>query len=371
MARTLGDRTEYFRNIESLAGLYYYQQEWEKSKTYSIEVVKYGPKSRELESCYYFASQSYCHLGDIDSAKLLLQMAPLPTHERDSILWYRTMELLDRQSSDYKSSAANAQHADNVASQAIARKLRHDLQQIEYNQEKTQLEEKNRDLLHVNDSLILLIAVIVFAAGFAFFGGYRRYRQISSQLSEEQETLKAAKMQLGLFREQLALLTTTIENEATEPKTDGNAEMQRRQLLLHLIDTIFNSVVYSGKRGASILKYILDIQKEESTSIMSIKLMPSFWEELYTYIDEVYPNAFVRIAELGATINEKEKRVICLDCIRVPNALIALLLGYTERSTSSVRFRIIEKLGCQGMKFDQYLQELTQTSDSTTNKHLQ
>ena len=368
MAKAAGDEAEYFRNLESLAGMYHRLQDWEKAKTYAVQVAKYGPKLRELESCYYYASQSFCHLGNIDSARLLFQMAPPPTHVRDSILRYRTMELLDLQSNDYKSSATNARNADDVASQAIARKLRHDLQQIEYNQEKKQLEDVNHELSHVNAGLVLMIALILLAGGSVFAMGYRRFQDVSSQLADEQEALHKAQQQLGELREQLAQPAETGENKETdaveggakdvEVAHDSNAELQHRQALLHLVDTVFNSVIYSGKRGSSLLKYVLETQKDESTSIMSIKLPPSFWKELDAYIDDTYPDAFTRMASSGIIVNEKEKRLMCLDCIRVPNALIALLLGYTERSASSVRFRIMEKLGCQGKTFDQHLQEL-------------
>ena len=372
MAKKMEDSAMYYENMESMAGLYHKIGDWSRTKVYALDVINNGMASY-LQSCYYYASQAYLHLGDMDSARVIFKLAPPPATARDSILYLRTLSLMEQQAKDYNSSMRHAEHAGDVASNAIWNKSKHDIKDAENQYVNQKLKADNS---HLSGILLYVPLPIILLIVLAFYIGCR-YLSFRHQVAHTYAILKATRQKLNKAIKQLEskVRETATESESRHGRIESNAtdvhglsdkaheqvlpthnektsELQRICLV-----TLLHSIVYSGSRGTSIFKYIFNIESEKNESIISVKLPDTFWRDLEQYVELAYPHAFEQIQLEGIQLSPKEKQFIYLDCLNAPNAAVVVTLGYAERSAASTRFKLAAKLGNPGQSFSDILHE--------------
>ena len=375
MSLEIGDSATYFSNIESLAGLYQDNKDWQNTKYYAMMVVNHG-MNKNLHSCYYYAAQAYLHLGNMDSAYAVFRLAPEPATVRDSILFFRTKSIFEEKDKDFRLSMIDAERAGTVASKAIWGKAKHDIHGVEQNVDKRKLENQVNQLTGKTHHYGVIISVVLIAlVAFVLFAN-KRYRVIKQRLDESNASLVKARQQIAdamqqVSEKELSLqyvshnteilqcdkVETTNESHTNQPKVEEHFAENQLQIQKKCLTQLFNSVVYSGSRGASIFKYIFDIERNEHVSLISVKLPEAFWEDVEQYIQLEFPGAMEQLQSEGHHLREKEKRLIYLDCLGIPNAAVAVALGYGERSVASIRFKLTTKLNCQSKPFVDILRE--------------
>ena len=98
------------------------------------------------------------------------------------------------------------------------------------------------------------------------------------------------------------------------------------------------------------------MEESKNKMLVRIKLPEKFWIDLDNYICLTFPNAFTNLENGGIILSDKERKLIMLDCLHVPNAVIAIILEYAEFSTASMRNRLISKLGGNGKTLYQIME---------------
>ncbi len=405
MSLEIGDTAEYYSNMEVLAGLYHKIKNWPLTKHYAIAVVEHG-MDEYLHSCYYYAAQSYLNLGEPDSARILFDMAPRPATVRDSILYFRTKSMLERHANHKDASQFDGEQADEIASNTILSAVKHDVQNEEHHVEQRKLKNEIYQLTQKNILLGSVMAIMLLAALCIAFYSFSSYRNAKALLARSNVRLATVRGQLEqalrqIEEKELLLQSvaparldkpestisggtsddqndrSTAQDSQYEATDESNVIQNHGQmttaaaiaeggeplvLLKNCLTQLFNSVVYSGSKGASIFKYIFDIERSENRKLVTIKLPESFWDDVDTFISSAYPGAMEQIQAEGHKLSVKEKRLLYLDCLGIPNAAVAVALGYAERSAASVRFKLSTKLCCQGKSFSDFLHEKSEMS---------
>ena len=349
-ATLINDSTNYYHSIESLIGYYYIDSCWTDVKRYSVKLINDGVPF-ENQSSLFFAIQSYLHLNQIDSASLLLQYVRFPLQSaKDSILYYRTCSLIDEKNGDFRSSKFNAELAGEIADNELISSNTVNLSVAEeYPINVIELTNDSLKKYNYGMIIIIIVGIIILVVLFVFFS--HLVNKLKHQINQERKALNAAHQQLQKQYDELTCLQSTV-------KSNRQKEFDLRA---NCINAVFKNTVYSGIRGASIFKYLFELEKEERKSLISINLPSSFWQDLEDYMNLAYPGAFDRILSDGIQMRDKEKQLIMLDCIGIPNAVVSMILGYNDRSTASIRYRILDYLDCKGMSFNDVLKSKSQT----------
>ena len=333
LALEMNDSSMYFENLASQAGAYYSIKDWNNTLRYAMPVIK-SDYINDNQDCIFFASQSYLYEGKIDSALYYLQHSR-PILTKDSILYFRTRSLIEEKQGNYFLSGIDAEKAGSIADSSIIANNKYNLSLAEKEYPTFVLENDNHALQKSNNGLkyIILLCGAIIASLVIFFR--YRIRSFNEQLAQQRENLDAAHQQLQ-----------ELHNDLSEQMLMAKADQQKLiNLRADCIKTVFQNTIYSGVRGASIFKHLFDLEKASRKSLISIHLPASFWEELNHYFDLAYPNAFETLKNEGFELRDKDKRLIMLDCIGVPNAVIEHILGYGGRSLSPIKSKLISKIG--------------------------
>ena len=337
MSKLLDDTINYYRNIESIAGSYYKDNDWTHTLRYALKGINSSLPNTRIP-CYCFATQSYLYLGEVDSARALIAECPPPASTRDSVLFFRTISTLDSVENNYRQSAKYSEMAGRTASAAINRQLQYNYEIEEQQPAYENIKQSNRKLsLQVFIQYILTFLLFIFLI------------ILSTNLYMAHRRIKTEKKVYVRIQEELRLLQLQTEELARNKpqKTDQYTESSSTltELQAYCIGEVFRSVVYSGIRGTSIFKIIFSMEAAKNTNLISIKLPNDFWEKVGQYIDTKYPHAFDNMASKGISISDREKQIISLDCLNIPNAVIEKTLGYGERSLAPIRSKLLMRIG--------------------------
>ena len=349
LALQLNDSIQLCKNYESLAGYYLELENWQKAKEYSMKVIQSGSTN---SVCYYMISQSFLHLNNSDSAWYYFNKAESPTTTRDSVLYYRTLSDLLYDQGDYKASAKNSDLAGDVSGNAIIAQSRFNYSSIEEEFENDVLSIDNQNLTSHIKLIWLLVAISIVAFSIAIIILLATFLKIRAKQRHIKHTLRMA-------NEEIKLLNEKLDSRQSEISYNDSVS-ERYKNIIHFQSSctklLFNSTVYSGIKGTSIFKYLFDMEESKNKMLVRIKLPEKFWIDLDNYICLTFPNAFTNLENGGIILSDKERKLIMLDCLHVPNAVIAIILEYAEFSTASMRNRLISKLGGNGKTLYQIME---------------
>ena len=331
------------QNLESLLNYYFISNDWKAVKETSSKLITIDTAQTNHSSLLY-STMAFINLGMLDSAIYMIEKSNMSYfNSKDSIIYFKARSLIEKELGNHSNYELFSEKANDIADNKIIFNKKSELIRIEEESLNISVKSKNQLLQKSIFKLMALILVaVVCLLSFIFFFR-KRIKLMQVQLEHEQNELKNARIQLKTIKDRSA-----IDNKSSKSQTIN-------QLQNKCINLIFQNTVYSGIRGTSIFKYIFDIEHAERRPIVSIDIPKSFWKDLRRYIDLVYPEAFDNILSSGIKLNKKECELIMLDCINIPNAVVSIILGYSDRSTASIRYRIITKLNCQGLTFDEYL----------------
>ena len=349
---SLNNKTQLLKNYESLAGYYLECKDWDNALYCAMEVIKSGEADNH-NACYYFAALSYIQKSKQDSAWHYFKLAPPPKSIQDSVLYNRTLSDLLYKEGKYKESALYADKAGEISGNAVIKQSKIDYSKIEKEFENSLLENDNKKLSFHLKWLWGLIGFIVLVFVASFYYAFNEYKKFKHRLLIDKEKISKANNEIRTLSEKLINQQSDIrENIQGNERFKEIVDVQSSCMKL-----LFNSTVYSGLKGSSIFKYIFDIQKTKNKMLVKIKLPDKFWTELNQYADLAFPNAFKNIEQDGVVLTEKEKKLILLDCLHVPNAVMSIILDYAEFSTASMRNRLLSKLGRNGATIYQIMHD--------------
>ena len=213
--------------------------------------------------------------------------------------------------------------------------LQHDVKQLSFTQK-----------VFASLACVLIVLLIFFMV---FYVIKRRANKRSMQ------ALEAAYSQLSNSYEKLKLKR---DSRVTLLKSADSLAMQTI-----CIEMILQKLTFSGVKGISIVKQIDQLSdqiedKEKRFRLRKIELGEEFWQILEQFIMSNYPATMKRIHDGDIKMNDNEIKLMSLDCLHVPNAVIAIITDYGEHSVASIKHRIVQKLGGVGGNIPSSLQKL-------------
>ena len=304
---------------------------------------------RDHQDCYFYAAQAYLNTGNLDSAIYFVNLSH-PIITKDSVLYFRTKSMIEEKLGRHPSSKKDAEIAGSIADRAILAQSHHNLSKVENEPIQESFIQKNKKL---NKKYFYLMTLLVITLTCFLFSGIwirRKYLWLKQEQLTQQTRLLLAKKQLEDTHRQLMQQRDTAANDELSPSTFEILRLQAK-----CIESIFKNTIYSGMRGTSIFKYIFEMENEERKSLMKISIDDSFWSNLDELVNLTYPHSFEQLAHDGVRLSKKEIQLIKLDLLRIPNAVIAVLLDYADYSTASVRQRTYNKIGCRGLELSEFL----------------
>lgn len=344
IASEMNDTISICQSIETLMGHCYLKENWYKVKYYASNLINYNLDSQK-QSALLFLSSSMIHLNEIDSAKEILNSIEMPLRTaKDSVLYYETMSLIEKHNGDIHTSYRHKTIADSIAAESVFSNKKSELLLTEQEMLIDDAKGKYKSIKKSNVFLFVLIAFLCLAIIVCSIYIYKQYDRLKQFIEREHENY-------GLTLKQLKL-----QHEVDKAELVDNSD-ELNKLKSDCVNQLFRNTIYSGVRGTSIFKYIFGIEKMENKSLISINIPDSFWHQLERCISMEFPNAFENLEVDNIDLSENERKLIMLDCIGIPNAVISIILGYSERSTASIRYRVLTKMKGNGKTLAEVLKE--------------
>ncbi len=309
--------------FKSIGSLYFERSDYKNALKYFYKAPFVGIKIYDSNK-YYLIADAYIKLNQLDSAKFYMRKVKSSTEIGPD--YYRLWQhIYEKEGNSTKA----IYYADKVVITTVLlykQKLQESFDGLEkkYNYQNLQLANQKLIIKDKQNSLYLLISILIIVAFIATFIFWRlrvKQRQLAIQsqsLKQETALLEKEKENSNLLKKQLEFQSILL----------SNIEMHRK-----------NTV----KRP--------DFWKDSTSQIVSDQYK-AFYKELTTHIDVEYNNFTVRVKEKFPILTDRDLFFCCLLLAKFESGMIATVLDVNIDSVNKHRHRLRKKL---------------QVSDSTEN----
>ena len=322
----------YYKSLDKLCGLYYYMEDYTKSKDLTTKLFQ--ENSGEYDGTQYltYGIRSFAKLGMTDSAEYYLKQLPPPQTPRDTMMYHKTISVIAEAKNDYKSGIVNYRRSNEVADtiilQSNAELLKDTEQQYKTNHLKRETEKAKGKVWLLS---IIIGAIVIFFGYFIF-----NYKQDKKKWQ--------------------SLVTELYENrnELEDNHTDLLAATKKHEALRVLLMQHFQLMDELIKLGDSNPNSKLSQQlKDQIRATYSDK---NFVTEMRNFVsmhaDETLTDF---LASCDKNLNEIENNIVTLTACGFSSPEIALLTNQKDASyIRVVRHRISKKLNLD-TPLEQYL----------------
>ena len=322
----------YYEALDKLCGLYYYLEDYTKSKDLATKIYRENQGIYDGTKYLSCGVKSFAKLGRADSAELLFKLRPLPITKVDSMIWLDDLAEIYRVKGDYRNYSTFAIRSDSIADMIILNSHQALLKESEAKYGKTELQLKNAQLR--NKLLVYFVIILILLAIFGYFifkhcQDKKKWQSLVTELYENRNELED---------NHTDLLAATKKHEALRALL-----MQHFQLMDELI-----------KLGDSNPNSKLSQQlKDQIRATYSDK---NFVTEMRNFVsmhaDETLTDF---LASCDKNLNETENNIVTLTACGFSSPEIALLTNQKDASyIRVVRHRISKKLNLD-TPLEQYL----------------
>ena len=174
----------YYEALDKLCGLYYYVEDYTKSKDLATKIYREGQGIYNDSQYLSFGIRSFAKLGMTDSAEYYLKLLPDPKTSVDSMMLHKTFSDIAESKMDYESLILNYRKSNDAAYAIMLHSnvalLKNTEEQYHTKQLKSETEKaKGKVLL-----LWIVIGVIVILSGYLVFKHYRDKKKLQSLVSQ-------------------------------------------------------------------------------------------------------------------------------------------------------------------------------------------
>ena len=174
----------YYKSLDKLCGLYYYMEDYAKSKDLAIKIHRENQGEYDDTQYLSFGVRSFAKLGITDSAEYYLKLLPEPKTSVDSMMLHKTFSDIAESKKDYESLILNYRKSNDAAYAIMLHSnvalLKNTEEQYHTKQLKSETEKaKGKVLL-----LWIVIGVIVILSGYLIFKHYRDKKKLQSLVSQ-------------------------------------------------------------------------------------------------------------------------------------------------------------------------------------------
>jgi hypothetical protein len=333
LSEQIGDSSNIYLNISSLARAYWTDSLFGKSKDLSVAAIKNGAKYLPDQNCYYDACTSYAELGKVDSALFYFKQIKAGNSVEDLISQELALMDIEKAKKNYKSSLYHLLKFVNAYTLIAHNPVRNQLliTEQQYDNQKNELEKakssKEKVLIIASSIILLLIAWIIIVRKRAQM---RNYQELITRLQEEKSESKIS----------------LLQNIDKESKLQSILQNQ----IVNIRDLIDLSFRYESKPSVFIKLFH---EKMKYT-----KLPDSFWLDLRHYVNLCHNNVLTEIHGRFPSLNDDEMNLISLLCCDFSYIEITICMGYTNAHyVNNKKARIARKMGLS-VSLKEYLDEL-------------
>lgn len=314
MAKEEADSTNMYDGFTLLAGLYFSESNFYKTKEIASLVLSEGNKFISDNSIYYFACESYLKSNCVDSAEVILNKFPSITTRDDSVLYYQCKSDISKYYDDGKGAIASAKIADGITSEANLKSKNNGLIMIE---NECDNEHKQNSYIRIYRivfwAVIFLIAVILF-----YYFRNKRLKKRAESLLEETSHLQKQISSSLLKVEQLKKELVETENKHLEELT--NARTANSEILKNAISQLEISIDCYSSLLEKLLRTYKSSSGEKNQKIRNL-LTEDFFEQLHRYIDLRF-NGLTGKLDAIYNLTQEEINIVCLDICKFPTSII-------------------------------------------------
>ena len=352
LAKSEKDSVWFFINLESLAGYYMIEKQYDKQKDIALYVFNNGRKFVEDEHIYIL-SRAYLNLEMLDSAEYYLEFADWNGQlDENFVSRLMTMKLVALARNDYKS-AYKYSEMDMKISDSITSVIKNSLAAVESSVE---IERQRVAYEQSKNNMIIILAVLIVAVLLLLLA------LLLLKLRNKSESLRLMTLIQELKNDYSKATSTIEENKALIESI--TAEVENNRSIISNYEKCFDRSDFVD----SSIGDAFDIQLEQINTVIKIldninniptnKLQQQLKKALFTHtgtkqitqfinlVNYKHNNAINRIKEEYPSLDEKDIQLITLMYLGFPNSYICFFLGYTNRqSVINRRRNIVEKLG--------------------------
>lgn len=358
LSRQLNDKYFLFANLFSLSEFYSVRkQDFNKGKELALQALKAGGEQIDHPRAHYRLAQDYLSLGQIDSARHYISLAPPAVSAADSILYYSVMSELELKKGNVGTFRTLYLKSDSMDDSVLVAGLNHRLLAVEkkYDTQRVELENTRLQSQRLKLWLFLLIAFMALAVMVWIVTRYReqirekekQYDDVKSQLSTTLTRLKEISTTIDGYRSKLHdaeqsidALSRDIDNERhqfmlreqqfKELRTAVNQQIQVVKQLIYWSETM-PAEKFMNKFAQMMT---LPRGKAKTRAKSQEIVLPEFWQSLHTLANGLHNDVLVRAQQTaGRTLRADEINYLALFSCGFEPSLIMTCLGYDNVGT--------------------------------------
>lgn len=334
-----------YSHKSTLAGLYYYQNNYVEAKNTSMDILRNGKDDCSETQFYYYAALSYLKLGNLDSAKYILNITPQPVDAVDSMNYYNVLAEIANLENNHDIYKKYKELSHEITEQIISdsKKGRIAVAESEFEKVHSQIhfEVKMKEYIKITAAILLLLLVI-FTIVY-----YSARRQLIKRLDEN----KAIKHEL-----EKALVD--LNEQAQRNKSVSELVAYRTAALRELYQDI-RVRIKDDNRVKKVIPLASVFQgMRERNEILELNLKEKFWENMKRSVDGEFNGIYSFVEHNFPNLTERDLKIFCLLCADLSPQLIRLCMNLTSaRTITNYRSLIVKKKMGLDMSLDTFIKK--------------
>ncbi len=328
-----------------LSGLYLSQNDYLASNQLAMDVFYHGIDYSLDYLYYYYAIISYVKLNRIDSAQIILSQTPLPSDRVDSMFYYKSLADISFAKKDYKAHGKYVSLYKDIESHILINSNVESVVKSEIVFDIKQL--KNHGLALTSRNKVFLW-IIILAIVLLFLMIVIIYKLYFNSKNREKE--------LFVVKQELEL---TIQNLSNYQHTQ-NSVSELLAMRLSAINELYQSIrVRTNDKNR--VKKILPLSSvfelmDRNNELLDIVPSDAFWHKMRQSVEGEYNGILTYLEKQYPNLSDKDLKLFCLLCAKIPPQVIRLCMGYSNvRTVSNYRIKLIrEKIGLN-ISFDDFI----------------
>ena len=244
------------------ARLYFYNEEWDKTKEWSKKILDAPDEISHEKDPYYYLCISYIKTGNIDSAQIVMNQIPMPISISDSLSYYQCLSDLAEAKCNYDNSVEYQKVPDDINT-TIDHKLQdNNLVIIEKNIDSKHIDQTHQTIIYGCIVLILSIILLVAIIGLLVRRNHKK------TIDDYEKQLREAQEKTSQLIRQLDYIKTKNDNfilQLKKNKDSYNSESLQRQK--KLISSIEGSLSCYSSLMTNLLKQMKASSGEKNSKL--------------------------------------------------------------------------------------------------------
>ncbi len=344
-AKVIGDSSEYYECMTSLALSHFYDKDYIMAKDIAIYCINNGVNYIN-DNCYYNAARAFCALDNLDSANYYFSKTNKNTNDKQLLaVRYLTQTEISALSDDKANYKKYISLYNNLCDSVSKSSTLDDLIKKEWvyteNTKKNvvkQFQNHKYSTRFIYSLLIIIICIILFFMV--------RKRQNTKALKEMMFALKTNYDQEHANQIQLLNTISLLQDKITE-----NRGAKKQMYINETQNTYLKDVV---AHHIEIMDKLLEASERDSdkkfkelfNSIISeYKNNDHYWNAMFQFVNDNYKGFINKIKRLYPSINDKYLKITILNCLGFDYIDCAIIMGTTTKTMATIFSRIAKKIG--------------------------